>query len=289
MFYFPQMTSSKLNLMYWLGHAACAVAFAPDFFESDAYKASLLASPKRIQAIRALQSLQSSSSMLSTEETDGIEKIADASSLAHTIVFSKEIHAPMEPSGTPRLDLSTSSTNCLSDITVAVKAEEREIRESDIPTLKLLKEDRGGSSPSIKPLKRNSQSNGDSKRDMFPQSSNMSVGGGSVITTDSAYYDKGRDSDCSSVGAQTMGSALTSVTGIGKLKPMRSIRSLKGFDFSIIDLPLLRNINRRVDLNEMVSLEYVTGGSHSQVYSAMWNNQSVVVKVKCILIIISYH
>lgn len=104
--------------------------------------------------------------------------------------------------------------------------------------------------------------------------------------SESGYHSRGAGSVsvCSSVGLMsdnvTMGSALTSITGITRTKPNKPQRPVKIFDFNIINLPLLRDINRRVDLNEMVALEYVTGGSHSQIYSAMWHGQSVIVKVR---------
>jgi hypothetical protein len=47
----------------------------------------------------------------------------------------------------------------------------------------------------------------------------------------------------------------------------------------VVDLPLLRDIDRKVDLNDVVGLEYLSTGSNSQIYSAVWNNQRVIVKV----------
>ena len=101
--------------------------------------------------------------------------------------------------------------------------------------------------------------------------------------TGSGNQSRGGGSIASSIGPMscniTVGSALTSITGVTRTRPNKSQRSDKAFDFNIMNLRLLRNINRRVDLNEMVNLEYVTGGSHSQIYSATWQNQPVIVKV----------
>lgn len=111
-----------------------------------------------------------------------------------------------------------------------------------------------------------------------PGSGDQSRGGGSIT---------------SSVGPMssniTIGSALTSITGATRTRAVKSQRTEKTFDFNIIDLRLLRNINRRVDLNEMLHLEYVTGGSHSQIYSATWQNQSVIVKVRSYIFLSSVH
>lgn len=118
--------------------------------------------------------------------------------------------------------------------------------------------------------------------------------GANLAYSNSATHSNSNERDRSDSGTQsrgagsisacsdniTIGSALTSITGITRTKPNKPQRPLKAFDYHITDLPLLRDINRRVDLNEMVALEYVTGGSHSQIYSAMWHGQSVIVKVR---------
>ena len=51
------------------------------------------------------------------------------------------------------------------------------------------------------------------------------------------------------------------------------------FSFFIEDLPIRRNIIRDVDLEELVNLEYVTEGSSSHIFSAIWEDEQVIVKV----------
>ena len=51
------------------------------------------------------------------------------------------------------------------------------------------------------------------------------------------------------------------------------------FSYYIEDLPIKRNILRDVDLEELVDLEYVTEGSSSHVFSALWMDEQVIVKV----------
>jgi hypothetical protein len=81
----------------------------------------------------------------------------------------------------------------------------------------------------------------------------------------------------------TKGTGLTSVTAFGRiLKPQLS---LKSFDYRITDLIMRRTINRSMDLHEMVKLEYIAGGSHSQVFSAVWEDQAVVIKVTLLSIL----
>jgi hypothetical protein len=64
-------------------------------------------------------------------------------------------------------------------------------------------------------------------------------------------------------------------------KSMREGKAhLRGvFSFNIIELPLRKRLNRQVDLREMTNLEYLTEGSNSHVYTGVWNNQSVIIKV----------
>ena len=197
---------------------------------------------------------------------------------AQSMHYTRQINVPLEvppTPGTPPDDASVStdvlSIACLSDMT------DMKLCEDAPPTLKLLKDEstRSANVTRAKVLPRlGSVGSVGERRTSSPKIES--------ITPRSDYeegYYKGGGSVCSSVGGQTMGSALTSVTGVSRLKPIKLMRPAKFFDFNIVNLPLLRDINRRVDLNEMVSLEYIAGGSHSQVYSAMWNNQSVIVKV----------
>lgn len=51
------------------------------------------------------------------------------------------------------------------------------------------------------------------------------------------------------------------------------------FAFFIDDLPIKRDVNRNVDLEELVDLEYITEGSSSHIFSAVWQDQPVIVKV----------
>lgn len=54
------------------------------------------------------------------------------------------------------------------------------------------------------------------------------------------------------------------------------------FSFFIDDLPIKRDISRDVDLEELVDLEYVTEGSSSHIFSAIWRDEQVIVKVMLI-------
>ena len=65
---------------------------------------------------------------------------------------------------------------------------------------------------------------------------------------------------------------------------MKSIRDGKSharghFSHHIDDLPVLRNLNGMVDLDEMKDLEYLTEGSHSHIFSAHWKGQPVIIKM----------
>jgi serine/threonine protein kinase len=65
---------------------------------------------------------------------------------------------------------------------------------------------------------------------------------------------------------------------------MRSVRDGKShargnFSYHIDDMPVLRRINRQVDLDEMVNLEYVTEGCHSHIFSATWKGLPVIIKM----------
>ena len=51
------------------------------------------------------------------------------------------------------------------------------------------------------------------------------------------------------------------------------------FSYFIDDIPIKRDILRDVDLEELVDLEYVTEGSSSHIFSAIWRDEPVIVKV----------
>jgi hypothetical protein len=53
-----------------------------------------------------------------------------------------------------------------------------------------------------------------------------------------------------------------------------------GFSFNIDKLSVKREINRNVDLNEMTHMSFVTEGSNSHIFSAVWNNRNVIIKVR---------
>lgn len=55
------------------------------------------------------------------------------------------------------------------------------------------------------------------------------------------------------------------------------------FSYFIDDLPVKRDISRDVDLEELVDLEYVTEGSSSHIFSAIWREEQVIVKVRHLL------
>ena len=52
-----------------------------------------------------------------------------------------------------------------------------------------------------------------------------------------------------------------------------------GFSYFIDHLPIRSHINRNVDLDEMLDLEFLTEGSHSHVFSATWKSKPVIIKV----------
>jgi hypothetical protein len=54
---------------------------------------------------------------------------------------------------------------------------------------------------------------------------------------------------------------------------------VKDFNFDIDDLPIKREIDRDVDVDELMDLEYITDGSSSNIFSARWRNEDVIVKV----------
>lgn len=282
-----QFGGTKLNLFYWLAHSACAIAFS-----SDTYEIAL--SPNNVQRSDVVRALQEAADVTFVEAKDESVKTSKGQH------FSKQINVPSDFTLNSRVLMEDLSLlNIASDVMTPTRRSER---DKNSVSRRLVRNQSSNSINSGSPtvsvrVKRNSVS-----------SPNGSVRGSSGMRQDNALPspykgDDRKESDwsslndqpgsiaisrnegsiCSSAGPMssnvTLGSALTSVTGITKKKPVKPQRPEKTFDFNIIDLPLLRNINRRVDLNEMVSLEYITGGSHSQIYSATWLGQSVIVKV----------
>ena len=57
------------------------------------------------------------------------------------------------------------------------------------------------------------------------------------------------------------------------------IHIIPHFSFIPEALALRRNVNRRVDLEEMANVNYVCAGSNSHIFSATWRNQNVIIKV----------
>ena len=53
----------------------------------------------------------------------------------------------------------------------------------------------------------------------------------------------------------------------------------KDFSFYIDDLPIKRDIDRDVDVDELTDLEFLTDGSSSNIFSARWRDEEVIVKV----------
>lgn len=51
------------------------------------------------------------------------------------------------------------------------------------------------------------------------------------------------------------------------------------FDVLPRSLPILRRIDRNVNLEEMTNVKFVCPGSNSHIFSATWRNQNVIVKV----------
>lgn len=285
-----QFNGSKLKLLFWLSHSLSAVAFTPtaELFDTDIDNKpnGRCDSPRRSMAIVALQS-----STFPDNVNDEVKE--DSNEGAQHIRYNKQIVVPGDNPTSPKLPLLH---------TIAPSIAILSYKDPVQPSLGSTKDDNSNrsSTKSLRSRQQNPYYNeGNDVMKNSPYASDRNDdeesitynGNGEGVIQNGAniYYNKGGGgSVCSSVGPSsnnTMGTALTSVTGAThKLKISRSTRLPKYFDFNIIELPLLRNINRRVDLNEMVSLEYVTDGSHSQVYSAVWNNQPVVVKVKNILI-----
>ena len=265
-----------------MSHSLCAVAFTPHTtsFGTVGEKKPVIECPQRAMAIVALRSSP-------IPDRVGDEVKEDPNEGAQHIHYSKQIIVPVDDLNSPR------SPPCAFSNASSFRSLKSE-KDPDRSPSKVIRDDvanKSGSKLSFSSDQNSPYTEGNnlSRSDVYSCNRNTDDDNGNyskesaVQSNSNVYYNKGGGSVCSSVGPSsnnTMGTALTSVTGAThRLKMDRATRSPKYFDFNIIDLSLLRNINRRVDLNEMVSLEYVTDGSHSQVYSAVWNNQQVIVKV----------
>ena len=63
------------------------------------------------------------------------------------------------------------------------------------------------------------------------------------------------------------------------VKGVKVVCDIDHFYFVADSLALRRNINRRIDLEEMTNVNYVCAGSNSHIFSATWNNKNVIIKV----------
>lgn len=54
------------------------------------------------------------------------------------------------------------------------------------------------------------------------------------------------------------------------------------FNFIANALSLRRNVQRNVDLEEMINVKYLCAGSNSHIFSAIWEGQNVIVKVNIV-------
>lgn len=61
--------------------------------------------------------------------------------------------------------------------------------------------------------------------------------------------------------------------------PSQLIANMRSFDYPINDLPILNGIPANIDSNEFSDVKYLSNGSNSYVYTAIWRNHSVVVKM----------
>lgn len=325
-----------MNLFYWLGHSAVAVAFssALDPIESDDKQRQIDKTSTSEHIGRDVLQIFEGSGSTPTMSTSNNDSQNNGSERSVIIPFSKQIIAPLEATSDVKLFMENSSIS--SKVTdpstrgarYGEKSTGGEFRRMDLELMYNTSSNLRNSSESLK-IKRNSDSSQSGRIERNGRKEVMiSKGKSPTLNTpvrrgsltyqeisairkeanlmfsgstphsierdrscgqeqsESGYHSRGAGSVsvCSSVGLMsdnvTMGSALTSITGVTRTKPNKPQRPVKIFDFNIVNLPLLRDINRRVDLNEMVALEYVTGGSHSQIYSAMWHGQSVIVKVR---------
>ena len=81
-------------------------------------------------------------------------------------------------------------------------------------------------------------------------------------------------------GDQTTEECNDNTSRSGLQKPTTKIVSGRDdFDFSSQALLLRRDIDRQINLEEMANVKYLCAGSNSHIFSATWQNQSVIVKV----------
>lgn len=282
-----------MNLFYWLAHSACAIAFTADSFETTHSPSTHV---QRIEAVRALQE---------SPDITFVEAKDEATKKANYQNFTKQINVHPDSPANGRILMEDLSLSVVCDSMTPTRKAERDKNSS---SRRLISNPSGSSINTGSPtaslrIKRSTASspNGSVRGSLGSNVRQESAQHGSFKGDDRKETDwySGNDqggsitpsrnegSVCSSMGPMssniTLGSALTSITGITRTKATKAHRPESTYDFNIIDLPLLRDINRRVDLNEMASLEYITGGSHSQIYSATWHGQSVIVKVSLLL------
>ena len=321
--YILQFTAQKTNLFYWLGHSACAVAFAADPVEADDKQRQIEKTSTSEHFGRDVLHIFEDSASTPTVSTSNNNSQTNDSERSIKITFSSQIVAPQDATGDVKLFIENSSvsSNVSDSSTRGTRHGDQstaDLRRMDLELIYNASSNLRNSSESLK-INRNSAASQSSRVERneimvtkgksntpstpvrrgslnYQEISAIRKEANHVVTSSTACSNE-RDRPCGpeqsesgnqSRGASvsvcsdnvTMGSALTSITGITRTKPNKPQRPMKAFDYHITDLPLLRDINRRVDLNEMVALEYVTGGSHSQIYSAMWHGQSVIVKVR---------
>jgi hypothetical protein len=61
--------------------------------------------------------------------------------------------------------------------------------------------------------------------------------------------------------------------------PADVVADLPEFNFVVNSLSIRRNVGRQLMLEDLENIKYVCSGSNSLIFSAIWNNQDVVVKV----------
>ena len=287
-----------MNLYYWLAHSACAIAFAADASEIAHSSSNNVL---RLDAVRALQE---------SVDISFVEVKDETTKKAVSQHFTKQINVHPDSPLNGRALMEDLNLSVVCDVMTPSRRAERDKNSSSrrlvrppstssintgSPTVSVRAKRNSVSSPNGS-IRGSSGSNvrqentqhspfkGDDRKESDWYSGTDQPGSNTPSRTEGSIS--------SSAGPMssniTLGSALTSITGITRTKPLKPQRPEKTFDFNIIDLPLLRDINRRVDLNEMSSLEYITGGSHSQIYSATWHGQSVIVKVSLYLELLIY-
>ena len=60
---------------------------------------------------------------------------------------------------------------------------------------------------------------------------------------------------------------------------LKKFVSVKEFNFTPDLMAQRRNIDRQIDFDEMSNVKYLCAGSNSHIFSAIWHNQNVIIKV----------